>query len=107
MVVQNPKQGNASFKSGMEKSWDIVLGRDNPGAGEYDTEHYKTIANKEFQGGAANNFVLFTRQNYQMRNPRLVEKPRIAENEERTPANVGPGSYLDKQEKGLNVVKKP
>ena len=56
----------------------------------------KTIANKEFQGGAANNFVLFTRQNYQMRNPRLVEKPRIAEVEERTPANIGPGSYLGK-----------
>ena len=107
VVVHNPKQPNATFKSGMEKTFDIVLGKDNPGAGEYDTEHYKTIANKEFQGGAANNFVLFTRQNYQMRNPRLIEKPRIAETEERTPANVGPGSYLGKQEKGLNVVKKP
>ena len=42
-----------------------------------------------------------------MRNPRLLEKPRIAEVEERTPANVGPGSYLDKADKGLNIVKKP
>jgi len=42
-----------------------------------------------------------------MRNPRLIEKPRIAEVDERTPANVGPGSYLGKQDKGLNVVKKP
>ena len=38
-----------------------VIGKDNPGIGEYDIQHHKTIANKEFQGGAANNFVLFTR----------------------------------------------
>jgi hypothetical protein len=62
--IKNPKLNSASYKSGVEKSWDIVIGRDNPGIGEYDTQHLKTIANKEFQGGAANNFVLFTRKNY-------------------------------------------
>jgi len=62
--IKNPKHNSASYKSNVEKSWDIVIGRDNPGIGEYDTQHLKTIANKEFQGGAANNFVLFTRKNY-------------------------------------------
>jgi hypothetical protein len=38
----------ASYKSNVEKSWDIVIGRNNPGIGEYDTQHLKTIANKEF-----------------------------------------------------------
>jgi len=27
----------ASYKSTVEKSWDIVIGRNNPGIGEYDT----------------------------------------------------------------------
>jgi hypothetical protein len=46
--VKNPKMQMASYKSNVEKSWDIVIGRDNPGIGEYDTQHLKTIANKEF-----------------------------------------------------------
>lgn len=48
VVVKNPKQQLGSFKSQVDKSWDIVIGRDNPGIGEYDTQHIKTIANKEF-----------------------------------------------------------
>jgi len=39
----------------------LVIGKDNPGIGEYDSQNYKTIAGKEFQGGAANNFVLFSK----------------------------------------------
>jgi hypothetical protein len=27
---------------------DIVIGKDNPGIGEYEIQHLKTIANKEF-----------------------------------------------------------
>lgn len=46
--VKDPKLEMASFKSNQEKSWDIVIGRNNPGIGEYDTQHLKTIANKEF-----------------------------------------------------------
>ena len=52
------------MRSTVTKGLDQVIGRDNPGIGEYDTQHLKTIANKEFQGGASNNFVLFTRKNY-------------------------------------------
>jgi hypothetical protein len=37
VVVKNPKQQLGSFKSQVDKSWDIVIGRDNPGIGEYDT----------------------------------------------------------------------
>lgn len=63
--VKQPKYQMASYRSKVEKGLnDIVIGKNNPGIGEYDTQHLKTIANKEFQGGAANNFVLFTRQNY-------------------------------------------
>lgn len=83
--MKNPKHQSASYKSGADKGWDIVIGKDNPGTGEYDTQHHKTIANKEFQGGAANNFVLFTRQNYQGRGRDVKEQPRLAPIEERTP----------------------
>ena len=105
--VKNPKQLSASFKSSLDKSIDITGGNENPGAGEYETHHHRALANKEFQGGAANNFVLFTRQNYQVRNPRITEQPRIAKLEERTPQTVGPGSYLDKENKSFNSLNKP
>jgi hypothetical protein len=94
--VKDPKLEMASFKSNQEKSWDIVIGRNNPGIGEYDTQHLKTIANKEFQGGASNNFVLFTRKNYQDRSPPVKVHPRMPEIPETTPAAIGPGSYLSK-----------
>lgn len=64
VVVRNPKHLSANFKSNLDKSLDLVAGNENPGAGEYETQNHKALANKEFQGGAANNFVLFTRQNY-------------------------------------------
>ena len=47
--MQNPKQQMASYRSKVEKGLnDMVIGKDNPGIGEYDTQHLKTIANKEF-----------------------------------------------------------
>ena len=76
MVVRNPKLAHASFKSKLEKGPELILGRDNPGIGEYDTQHHNTIANKEFQGGAANNFVLFTKQNNQAKSEVRI-KPRL------------------------------
>ena len=79
VVVKNPKMISASNKSNVDKSWDIVIGRKNPGIGEYDTQHHKTIANREFQGGAANNFVLFTRKNYQDRAQPVKVHPRLPE----------------------------
>ena len=40
---------HASLRSKVDKGLDYqVIGKDNPGIGEYDTQHYKTIANKEF-----------------------------------------------------------
>ena len=61
-VVKDPNMVAASNRSKVEKGLNnMVIGKDNPGVGEYDTQHLKTIANKEFQGGASNNFVLFTR----------------------------------------------
>jgi hypothetical protein len=53
----------ASYRSRTTKGIDaqLLVGAENPGIGEYETQHYKTITNKEFQGGASNNFVLFTR----------------------------------------------
>ena len=59
--VKNPHLEHASYISKTNKNYDIIIGKDNPGIGEYDIQHHKTIANKEFQGGEANNFVLFTR----------------------------------------------
>lgn len=47
--IKNPKQLQPSFKSGAERTLDhLVIGKDNPGIGEYDTQHHKTIAVKEF-----------------------------------------------------------
>ena len=46
--VKNKGKPHANFKSGVEKSWDIVIGKDNPGVGAYDNHQQKTIANKEF-----------------------------------------------------------
>ena len=69
--VKDPKYQLASYRSQVQKGLDkqLLIGAENPGIGEYETQHYKTIQNKEFQGGASNNFVLFTRQNYQSRSP--------------------------------------
>lgn len=96
--VKNPKQLMPSYKSSLDRSLDLVVGKDNPGIGEYDTQHYQTMAVKEFQGGAANNFVLFTRQNQSMRNVEIPEKPRLPEPVQATPAALGPGSYHPKQQ---------
>lgn len=56
-----------------------MLGRDNPGTGQYENYHQKTLANREFQGGAPNNFVMYTKQGYKMRDPDVKEAPRIPE----------------------------
>jgi len=86
----------------------MIMGKENPGVGEYETGHHNTVGNKEFQGGAANNFVLFTRQNYQSRVPDIKQAPRIAPlNLETTPENIGPGSYIDKEKKDFNSMFKP
>jgi hypothetical protein len=53
------------------------MGKNNPGIGEYETMHYKTISAKEFQGGATNNFALFSKKNYRLREPVAKEHPRI------------------------------
>lgn len=63
--VKQPKHTLASYKSTVEKGLNyIVIGPENPGIGEYDTQHLRTIQNKELQGGCANNFSLFTRLKY-------------------------------------------
>jgi len=66
------------MRSTVAKGFNNIVGEFNPGVGEYDTMHLKTISNKEFQGGASNNFVLFSRKNYQLRNPVVPISPRIA-----------------------------
>lgn len=106
-VVDANKQ-SAVFKSKAEKTMDIVIGKDNPGIGQYNAYHQNTLANKEFQGGAAINFVLFTRQNYQVRSPEIKPMPRIGEMiVNSTPANVGPGKYLDPDKKDFVSMFKP
>jgi len=72
----------ASYKSTVDKGLNyIVVGPDNPGIGEYDTQHLRTIQNKELQGGCANNFSLFTRLKYQGRSPDVKASPRLYHNE--------------------------
>jgi len=50
--VKQSKHELASYRSNVSNGFtglrDIVIGPDNPGVGEYDTQHLKTIANKEF-----------------------------------------------------------
>lgn len=59
--VHQPNHVSAYNRSRVLRDLNQVVGKDNPGVGEYDMQHLKTIANKEFQGGASNNFILFTR----------------------------------------------
>ena len=48
-TVQDPNMMAASNRSKVEKGLtNMIIGKDNPGVGEYDTQHLKTIANKEF-----------------------------------------------------------
>jgi hypothetical protein len=105
VVVKNKNLQHANFKSKADKGLDLIIGKGNPGVGEYETAHHKAVGNKEFQGGAANNFVLFTRQNYQSRGPEIKQAPRIAPlNVETTPDHLGPGSYLNKDKKDFNSM---
>ena len=70
------------------------MGKDNPGVGEYDTQHLNTIAATEFQGGAANNFALFTRSHQlSMRQVALPEPTRFTYGSKEDRPGVGPGSY--------------
>lgn len=101
--VKQSRHTHASMRSTVKKGLDQVIGKDNPGIGEYDTQHLRTIANKEFQGGASNNFVLFTRKNYQVRQPVIPEVPRLAKLQETTPRAVGPGTYLSKKNRNRNA----
>ena len=126
--VHAPKYTHASVRSTVEKGLtgfnDIIIGKDNPGIGEYDTQHLQTIQNKELQGGCANNFSLFTRLKYQGRSPDIKVSPRLHKHLEPSkyslytvlycnfgfniyiliilciiiaPRNVGPGTYLSKK----------
>ena len=47
--VKENNLNHASLRSKVTKGLDnMIVGKGNPGIGEYDTQHYKTIANKEF-----------------------------------------------------------
>ena len=80
--VHQANHQHAAYRSKVGRDLNNVVGRDNPGVGEYDMQHVNTIANKEFQGGASNNFILFTRQNYQQRSPPVKVQPRISKLDE-------------------------
>jgi hypothetical protein len=47
--VKDPKYQLASYRSTVNKGIDkqLIIGKDNPGIGEYETQHYRTIQNKE------------------------------------------------------------
>lgn len=67
VTVKNPNHKTSVYKSSTHngiRDQDILIGKDNPGVGEYDHQNLNTLAYKEFQGGASNNFVLYTKQNY-------------------------------------------
>ena len=60
VVVKQPRHQTSVFKSVEPKVQDLAVNRDFPSAAEYDTDKYKSIAHKEFQGGASNNFLMLT-----------------------------------------------
>jgi len=37
IIVSDPKHEHASYRSGLDRSLDLVHGKNNPGIGEYDT----------------------------------------------------------------------
>ena len=46
--IKESDKPHGSMRSKVQKGLNMVIGKDNPGVGEYDTQHHKTIANKEF-----------------------------------------------------------
>ena len=104
--VKREHQEHGTFKSGVERGGDWLRGQENPGTGEYEVYDHKTLAKKEFQGGAANNFILFTKQNYQVRDQPVKTKPRM-EVKDNTPENVGPGSYINNDKKDFTSMFRP
>ena len=61
--VKNPGDPAASFKSVLKRDLNFVVDGPKPGSGEYETQKYKTISDREFQGGAPNNFAFFSKHN--------------------------------------------
>jgi hypothetical protein len=57
----------------VERDLKMVIGEKNPGVGEYEVKKYKTITEKEFQGGAPNNFAFFSKNYQQTRSPDIIE----------------------------------
>lgn len=79
LSVKEKQKESSFFKSGADKSVEIVIGKNNPGIGTYENYHQQTISNKDFQGGAPNNFVMYTKHGYKLREPDIKEAPRIPE----------------------------
>jgi len=49
VIVKNKNLQHANFKSKVEKGLqDFIVGKGNPGVGEYETAHHKAVGNKEF-----------------------------------------------------------
>ena len=110
--VKNPQIKMASYRSEADRDLNFIVGKDNPGVGQYNTGEQKAIGTTMLKGGGApNNFTVgYPNSNPTIRNVETVVKPRLPDLDLRSksptyvsvkliscclaPLDVGPGSYL-------------
>ena len=51
----------ASYKSATERKLDIVIGKNNPGVGQFNILDHMSIGVQKIQGGAPNNFLILSK----------------------------------------------
>jgi len=92
----------ASYMSTTDRDLKNIVGKNNPGVGDYELKDHKSIGVKKIDGGAPNNFLVLTKNlDASVRKVQTQVSPRLLDAEHRTPKNVGPGVY--KQEKIASI----
>ena len=84
----------ASYVSSTDRDLKIIVGKDNPGVGDYEMNDHKSIGIKKIDGGAPNNFLVLTKNlDASVRKVPVQISPRLMDAEHRTPKSIGPGIY--------------
>jgi len=94
--IKQPKHQAASYRSRTKRELgNHILGKHNPGIGQYDLTGFNSIGVATLEGGGApNNFTLcYKDQNPTIRKVETRPSPRLAPAHSNTPHNVGPGVY--------------
>jgi len=94
--VRQPKHVVASYRSTTKRELgNHILGKHNPGIGQYDLITFNAIASSTLEGGGApNNFTLcYKDANPTIRKVETSPEPRLPNTTSPTPIQLGPGTY--------------